>query len=183
MDICVQTKQRVKPRRRKQHIKWWRLKDRDENKKVASMVEETIKDIKDWNQQETLLSNTAKSVLGETAGKGAYNKKETWWWNDDVQTAVKEKRLKFEKYQLSRCDKDKYVFREANREIKLMSHFMKLWERIIEARLREIVNIRENQSGFRPGMSTTEPVFALRQLQEKYIIEKRTRPGNMESCV
>ena len=36
-----------------------------------------------------------------------------------------------------------------------MSHFMKLWERIIEARLREIVNIRHNQFGFRPGMSTT----------------------------
>ena len=53
------------------------------------------------------------------------------------------------------------------RGIKLMSHFMKLWERIIEARLREIVFIRDNQFGFRPGMSTTEPVFALRQLQEK----------------
>ena len=52
------------------------------------------------------------------------------------------------------------------RGIKLMSHFMKLWERITEARLREIVNIRDNQFGFRPGMSTTEPVFALRQLQE-----------------
>ena len=48
-----------------------------------------------------------------------------------------------------------------------MSHFMKLWERIIEARLREIVNIRDYQFGFRPVMSTTEPVFALRQLQEK----------------
>ena len=44
---------------------------------------------------------------------------------------------------------------------------MKLWERVIETRLRESVNIRENQFGFRPGMSTTEPVFALRQLQEK----------------
>ena len=48
------------------------------------------------------------------------------------------------------------------RGIKLMSHFMNLWERIIETRLREIVNIRENQFGFRPGMSTT-----LRQLQER----------------
>ena len=44
---------------------------------------------------------------------------------------------------------------------------MKLWERIVENRLREIVNIRDNQFGFRPGMSTTEPVFAFRQLQEK----------------
>ena len=53
------------------------------------------------------------------------------------------------------------------RVIKLMSHFMKLWERIIEARLREIVIIRDNQFGFRQGMPTTEPVFALRQLQAK----------------
>ena len=48
-----------------------------------------------------------------------------------------------------------------------MSHFIKLWERIIKARLREIVKIRDNQFGFRPEMSTTEPVFELRQLQEK----------------
>ena len=29
------------------------------------------------------------------------------------------------------------------------------------------MKIRDNQFGFRPGMSTTELVFALRQLQEK----------------
>ena len=44
---------------------------------------------------------------------------------------------------------------------------MKLWERIIEARLREILKIRDNQFFFIPGMSTTKPVFALRQQQEK----------------
>ena len=27
IDICIQTKKRVKPRRRKQHMKWWGLKD------------------------------------------------------------------------------------------------------------------------------------------------------------
>ena len=51
--------------------------------------------------------------------------------------------------------------------IKLMSNFIKRWERIIEARLREIGNIRDNQFSFRPGMSTTKSVLALRQLQEK----------------
>ena len=342
MDICIQTKKRVKTRGRKQQIKWWRLKDRDENRKFASKVEENIEDIKEWNQLEALLLDTAKSVLGQTTGKGAYNEKEAWLWNEEVQKAVKEKRLKFKQYQQSRCDEDKDDFREANkrakrgvakakesaykdlydkldsidgqkmiyklsktrerrtrdltdiayindsngtiltdedeikarwkesfetllnvenereeleptdpvqgpipsvndaeikkqlsktgrnkacgpddlpieaimviaelkpellthilqqimangipdswkksklipifknkgdilecnnyRGIKLMSHFMKLWERIIEARLREIVMIRDNQFGFRPGMSTTEPVFALRQLQEK----------------
>ena len=55
-----------------------------------------------------------------------------------------------------------------------MSHTMKPWERIIEARLREITNIADNQFGFRPGKSTTEPIFALRMLQEKYTLRKRT---------
>ena len=76
MDICIQTKKRVKPRRRKQQIKWWRLRDRDENRKFASTVEENIEDIKEWNQLEALLLDTANSVLGQTTGKGAYNEKE-----------------------------------------------------------------------------------------------------------
>ena len=52
--------------------------------------------------------------------------------------------------------------------IKLMSHTVKLWERMIEARLREITKNADNQFGFRPGKSTTEPIFALIMLQEKY---------------
>ena len=35
-------------------------------------------DIKEWNQLEALLLDTAKSVLGETAGKQAYNEKGSW---------------------------------------------------------------------------------------------------------
>ena len=54
------------------------------------------------------------------------------------------------------------------RGIKLTFHTMKLWERIIENRIREIVELRNIQLGFRRGMSTTEPIFALRILQEKY---------------
>jgi len=54
------------------------------------------------------------------------------------------------------------------RGIKLMSHTMKIWERVIDTRLRNIVNISEQQFGFIPGRSTTDAVFALRQLGEKY---------------
>ena len=37
------------------------------------------------------------------------------------------------------------------RGIKLMSHTMKVWERIIEARLRDRVEISKQQYGFMPG--------------------------------
>ncbi|KAK3507758.1 hypothetical protein QTP70_035282 [Hemibagrus guttatus] len=54
------------------------------------------------------------------------------------------------------------------RGIKLMSHTLKLWERVVEARLRKIVEICEQQYGFMPKKSTTDAIFALRILMEKY---------------
>ena len=54
------------------------------------------------------------------------------------------------------------------RGIQLMSHTMKVWERIIEARLRDRVEIRKQQYGFMPGKGTTDAMFALRMLMEKY---------------
>ncbi|KAI5623886.1 hypothetical protein C0J50_16567 [Silurus asotus] len=54
------------------------------------------------------------------------------------------------------------------RGIKLISHTMKLWERVVEARLREEVTICEQQYGFMPRKSTTDALFALRMLMEKY---------------
>ncbi|KAK3555297.1 hypothetical protein QTP86_014982 [Hemibagrus guttatus] len=54
------------------------------------------------------------------------------------------------------------------RGIKLMSHTMKLWERVVEARLRKVVDICEQQYGFVPRKSTTDAIFALRILMEKY---------------
>ena len=54
------------------------------------------------------------------------------------------------------------------RGIKLMSHTMKVWERIIEARLRNRVEISKQQYGFMPGKGTTDAVFAFRMSMEKY---------------
>ncbi|KAK3516912.1 hypothetical protein QTP70_028203, partial [Hemibagrus guttatus] len=54
------------------------------------------------------------------------------------------------------------------RGIKLMSHTMKLWERVVEVRLRKVVEICEQQYGFMPRKSTTDAIFALRILMEKY---------------
>ncbi|KAK3540829.1 hypothetical protein QTP86_002363 [Hemibagrus guttatus] len=45
---------------------------------------------------------------------------------------------------------------------------MKLWERVVEASLRKVVEICEQQYGFMPRKSTTDAIFALRILMEKY---------------
>ena len=54
------------------------------------------------------------------------------------------------------------------RGIELMSHTMKLWERIIEARIRKEMTIAEQQFRLMPGRSTTDAIFCLRMLSQKW---------------
>ena len=57
---------------------------------------------------------------------------------------------------------------ENYRGIKLMIQTMKVWERIIEARLRDREEISKQQYGFMPGKGTTDAIFSLIMLMEKY---------------
>jgi len=59
------------------------------------------------------------------------------------------------------------------RGIKLLEHAMKVFERVIERRQRSTVQIDEMQFGFRPGRGTTDAIFVVRQLQEKYMEKKK----------
>ena len=54
------------------------------------------------------------------------------------------------------------------RGIKLFSHTMKLWERVIEGRLRVDIMISENQFGFTLGRPTMEAIHLIRRLMEFY---------------
>ena len=50
---------------------------------------------------------------------------------------------------------------------------MKLWERVIEHRLRRITSVTKKQFGFMPGRSTTEAIFLTRQLMKRYREQKK----------
>ena len=49
-----------------------------------------------------------------------------------------------------------------------MSHTMNMLKRIIDQRIRQVVELDDIHFGFRKGRSTTESIFAKRILQEKY---------------
>ena len=55
------------------------------------------------------------------------------------------------------------------RGIKLLEHGMKIMEKILERRLRQIIPIDDMQFGFSPGKGTTDAAFILQQLQEKHL--------------
>ena len=54
-----------------------------------------------------------------------------------------------------------------------MSHKMKLWEQVIEQRLRRVTSVTTNQFRFMLGRSTTEAIFLTRQLMERYREQKK----------
>jgi len=61
------------------------------------------------------------------------------------------------------------------RGIKLLEIALKVYERVIERRIREIAHIHSNQFGFMSGKGTIDPIFILCQVQEKILEGNRKR--------
>ena len=59
------------------------------------------------------------------------------------------------------------------RGIKLLCHIFKLYERIIDARLRALITPNNAHMGFLPGRGTTDAIFLARQIMEKHREKQR----------
>ena len=51
---------------------------------------------------------------------------------------------------------------------------MKVLERIVGSLIRQLVSIKDSQFGFVPGRGTTDAIFVVRQLQEKYLAANKS---------
>ena len=79
-------------------LRYWRLKEptvQEEYERVFKSkvnvfnnVEASTEEI--WNQLKTALLDTTNETCGKT--KKWHHKRETWWWNDEVNSAIAEKR-------------------------------------------------------------------------------------------
>ena len=61
--------------------------------------------------------------------------------------------------------------------LKLTEQVMKILERIVDSLIRQLVSIDNSQFGFVPGRGTTDAIFVVRQLQEKYLAAKKRLHG------
>jgi len=55
------------------------------------------------------------------------------------------------------------------RGLKLIDQVMKVLERVVEQLIRKKIQISDMQFGFMPGRGTTDAIFIVRQMQEKYL--------------
>ena len=79
-------------------LRYWKLKEptvQEEYNRVFkskvnafNIVEASTEEI--WNQLKTALLDTTNETCGKT--KKRHHKTETWWWNDEVNSAIAEKR-------------------------------------------------------------------------------------------
>ena len=76
-------------------IKWWKLKDLKIKTKFKMEVIESGKlgEQEDRQRVAEVIQSIARMELDETLGKVSMaGRRETWWWNQEVQEKLKDKR-------------------------------------------------------------------------------------------
>ena len=102
MDYRMKTPRKKQTRQLNRQIRWWKLKKEEARAEYKASVTTKLDEIGldlDWNKIQDILVSTAKDKLRQTSGKGAYNEKESRWWNEETRHAIKAKEEAFKAYQ------------------------------------------------------------------------------------
>ncbi|KAK3570189.1 hypothetical protein QTP86_016499, partial [Hemibagrus guttatus] len=154
--VCKKKRSGIK---REKKTKWWKLKKEEcceeFRQKLRQALGGQVLLPDDWETTAEVIRETERKMLGVSSGRRKEeSEKMPEEWRSVLVPIFKNKG------DVQSCSN--------YRGMKLMSHTMKVWERVVEARLRKVVEICEQQYGFMPRKSTTDAIFALRILMEKY---------------
>jgi len=121
-DIRILGMKRKRKRKGEKKIKVWKLKDESVNKEFEKSYEKRAESLKQSNksQYEKTHENsieTGREICGETTGHFRI-KRETWWWNEKVQQAIKEKKKAYKKWQQYGSEVDKEAYKQKRKEAK-----------------------------------------------------------------
>ena len=118
MDLVVKKKkaEKVKPK-----IRWWKLEETScqeaFRQDVTRMLggEDGLTDERDKTAE--MLRKTAETMLGMIFGKRKGNRK-TWWWNEEVQESIKEKKEAKKAWDKIRDENTKKIYKEKKSKAK-----------------------------------------------------------------
>ncbi|KAL0810434.1 hypothetical protein ABMA28_010573 [Loxostege sticticalis] len=121
MDMSFQAKSRPRKEKEPELTRWWLLKGRKaddfrEELKDLNIPEDIENDVNaSWSHLQTKILKAANKVLGRTRG-GKRIPKETWWWSEPVQVAIKKKKEAFKTWQTTKTDADRGVYKDRKKE-------------------------------------------------------------------
>ncbi|XP_046988751.1 uncharacterized protein LOC124594424 [Schistocerca americana] len=102
--------------------KWWRLKDKHLREKFSEKVLEKVKLAESvqewWKINSAAIRKTGEKLFGLTSGRRVPKDKEAWWWNEEVQKVVKEKKDAKRKWGMSGSAEDGQAYKSAKKEAK-----------------------------------------------------------------
>ena len=118
--IIIWTKWRKAPKPVKR-IKWWKLKDlKVKNKFKMEVIKSGILGgKKDWQRVAEMIRSIARMELRETSGKiSTADRREMWWWNQEVREKLKHKRNAKRIWDVIRDDASKLAYKTAGKQAK-----------------------------------------------------------------
>ena len=121
LEMELEKPKRTKKRSREKKIKWYNQKNEEFELKCITQVGETIKNNRDGSTYEVVerdVVEIARRELGESGG-GKFVEKETWWWDQQVQEAVKAKKEAFKNWRTSGSEVDKEIYKEYRKTAKI----------------------------------------------------------------
>ena len=105
-------------------IRLWKLNDTSCQEALREEVTRTLggKDElpDEWNKTEETLRKIAETVLGVTIGKRKGDRK-TWWWNEEVQESIKEKKEAKKAWDKIRDENSKKIYKEKSKAKKAVA--------------------------------------------------------------
>ena len=108
--------EKIKPK-----IRWWKLKETSYQEAFRQEVTRILGGKNglpdEWDKTAEMLRKTAETVLGVTFGKRKADR-ETWWWNEEVQKSIKEKKEAKKAWDKIRNENTKKTYKEKKSKAK-----------------------------------------------------------------
>ena len=126
------------------------------------------------------IRDTARELLGVASGKRGREDRETWWWNKEVQQAVKEKKGEKKQWDVSRDDESKEWYKKANRKVKRIvvkaknKSFQDLYERLeTKEGVNEVFRIAKQRNKY--GQDVQQVKLVKSKFREVLVEERRVQ--------
>ena len=118
MDLKVHSLKRKTQKMEIKRVKEWKLKDEETRRIFEERVQEKNNMNRGgWQQLNNNIMEAAREVCGETTGHRRVQR-ETWWWNEEIQELIKEKRRAYKRWQRSQLEEDWRDYKQKGRQVK-----------------------------------------------------------------